>query len=201
MTTAATMLGQMPVAKLTLNELSRRVGLAKSNVLRYFESREAVLLELLDQEFADWCQDVREKLQVDATLSAHERANKVARQLAASLAERPTLCDLISAQASVLEHNVSVDVVRQHKQNIAVAVDVIGAAIADALPELTRESIYEVVVITILSSAAAWPSARVPEAVQAVYDSDPSIAATHIEYADYLSRTVGLVIVGLLARP
>jgi AcrR family transcriptional regulator len=42
------MLTEMPVAQITLNELSRRVGLAKSNVLRYFESREAVLLELLD---------------------------------------------------------------------------------------------------------------------------------------------------------
>ena len=42
---AAAMLAEMPVAEITLNELSRRVGLAKSNVLRYFESREAVLLE------------------------------------------------------------------------------------------------------------------------------------------------------------
>lgn len=39
--TAAAMLTEMPVADLSLNELSRRVGLAKSNVLRYFESREA----------------------------------------------------------------------------------------------------------------------------------------------------------------
>src|SRR5262249_61986031 len=46
--TAAAMLAEMPVAQVTLNELSRRAGLAKSNVLRYFESREAVLLELLD---------------------------------------------------------------------------------------------------------------------------------------------------------
>src|SRR5581483_12026644 len=46
---AAEMLEQMPVAEVTLNELSRRVGLAKSNVLRYFESREAVLFELLER--------------------------------------------------------------------------------------------------------------------------------------------------------
>ena len=45
---AAAMLTEMPLAQVTLNELSRRAGLAKSNVLRYFESREAVLLELLD---------------------------------------------------------------------------------------------------------------------------------------------------------
>ena len=48
------MLDEMPVAAVTLNELSRRVGLAKPNVLRYFESREAVLLELLD----GWAPDV-----------------------------------------------------------------------------------------------------------------------------------------------
>ncbi len=35
--TAAAMLGELRVQELSLNELSRRVGLAKSNVLRYFE--------------------------------------------------------------------------------------------------------------------------------------------------------------------
>ncbi|NED89092.1 TetR family transcriptional regulator, partial [Streptomyces sp. SID11233] len=52
--TAAAMLDEMPVAEVSLNELSRRVGLAKSNVLRYFESREAVLLELLDDFLGEW---------------------------------------------------------------------------------------------------------------------------------------------------
>src|ERR1700733_3098604 len=51
---AVAMLAEMPVADVTLNELSRRSGLAKSNVLRYFESREAVLLELLDAAWQDW---------------------------------------------------------------------------------------------------------------------------------------------------
>ena len=46
--TASAMLDEMPVAEVTLNELSRRVGLAKTAVLRYFESREAVLLDLMD---------------------------------------------------------------------------------------------------------------------------------------------------------
>src|SRR5216117_1101716 len=54
LSTAAAMLGEMPVADLSLNELSRRVGLAKSNVLRYFETREAVLLELYDTTWKAW---------------------------------------------------------------------------------------------------------------------------------------------------
>ena len=60
--TAETMLTEMPVAQLSLNELSRRVGLAKSNVLNYFESREAVLLELVDTETQAWVQDLADAL-------------------------------------------------------------------------------------------------------------------------------------------
>ncbi|MGW3960665.1 TetR/AcrR family transcriptional regulator [Amycolatopsis sp. NPDC005003] len=56
------MLDEMPVAEVTLNELSRRVGLAKSNVLRYFESREAVLLELLDRALGTWLAEVAVEL-------------------------------------------------------------------------------------------------------------------------------------------
>src|ERR1700726_2005047 len=107
--TAAAMLAEMPVAQVSLNELSRRVGLAKSNVLRYFESREAVLLELLDSAWQEWVTQLEQDL--DAAVHAGEppaeRGDQVAAALAASLATRPVLCDLLSAQAAVLERKVS----------------------------------------------------------------------------------------------
>ncbi|CAM5259819.1 TetR/AcrR family transcriptional regulator OS=Streptomyces tendae OX=1932 GN=F3L20_19655 PE=4 SV=1 [Streptomyces tendae] len=55
--TTAAMLEEMPIGAISLNELSRRV-LAKSNVLRYFESREAILLELLDRAWRQWVADL-----------------------------------------------------------------------------------------------------------------------------------------------
>ena len=64
---AAAMLAEMPVAEVTLNELSRRAGLAKSNVLRYFESREAVLLELLDSAWQDWLAQLERDLAEGST--------------------------------------------------------------------------------------------------------------------------------------
>src|SRR5262245_43137526 len=104
--TAAAMLTEMPVAKVSLNELSRRVGLAKSNVLRYFESREEVLLELLDVEVQQWLADLERAAQAgEGTL--RQRGDRLAAILAESLAQRPVLCDLTSAHAAVLEHNVS----------------------------------------------------------------------------------------------
>src|SRR5437588_11171019 len=86
--TAATMLSEMPVAEVSLNELSRRVGLAKSNVLRYFESREAVLLELLEQALRSWLAEVTDELAdgVDPDLPARERGDRFAAIVARSLA-------------------------------------------------------------------------------------------------------------------
>ena len=73
---ASAMLDEMPVAAVTLNELSRRVGLAKPNVLRYFESREAVLLELLSHYLQEWLTDLAAELAtgVDENLPIAGRA-------------------------------------------------------------------------------------------------------------------------------
>src|SRR5712691_257850 len=114
---AAAMLTDMPVAQVTLNELSRRAGLAKSNVLRYFDSREAVLLELLNSAWQEWLLQLGETLvAVDAGAPTAERGDQLAAALATSLASRPVLCDLLSAQAAVLERNVSPQVAAAFKR-------------------------------------------------------------------------------------
>src|SRR5208282_6169219 len=91
---AVAMLAEMPVAEVTLNELSRRAGLAKSNVLRYFESREAVLLDLLDSAWQDWLVQLEADLAeaVDTSAPLAVRADQLGAAVAASPASRPMLC-------------------------------------------------------------------------------------------------------------
>ncbi|MEU3152862.1 TetR family transcriptional regulator, partial [Streptomyces griseus] len=136
--TAAAMLTELPVAQVSLNELSRRVGLAKSNVLRYFESREAVLLELLGSAQRDWLAglDAEFAAAVDAGAPAAERTDRVAATLAASLAARPVLCDLISAQAAVLERNVSPEVAAAYKRAALANVAELARLVRARMPEL-----------------------------------------------------------------
>ena len=85
--------------------------LAKSNVLRYFESREAVLLELLDRAVRHWVAEVSDELAhaIDPRLPAQERGEQLAAALSRSLARHTVLCDLVGAQAGVLEHNVAAE--------------------------------------------------------------------------------------------
>ena len=55
---ARELLAERPVAGISLRELSCRVGLPKSNVLRYFDSSEAIFLEVLDGVWTAWLDDL-----------------------------------------------------------------------------------------------------------------------------------------------
>jgi AcrR family transcriptional regulator len=93
------------VHDLGINELARCAQMTKSNVYRYFESSEAVLLTVLVEEFTNWR---------SALVAALGRGGKrrgtvehLARAFATTLAARPLLCRLVSVFPSLLERNIS----------------------------------------------------------------------------------------------
>ncbi|MFF0291182.1 TetR/AcrR family transcriptional regulator [Streptomyces sp. NPDC005262] len=197
--TAAAMLTEMSVAKLSLNELSRRVGLAKVNVLRYFESREAVLLDLLDTEVKDWIAEL-EHLPPAGKGTARERGDLLADILATSMARRPVLCDLLSAQGGVLEHNISTEVGIRHKHAARQSLQVLAQLVLRHLPELGTEGAAALVESTLLMAMTAWQCSRPPEAMLAVYASDPALAAMRLDFTDLVRRTTAVTASGLLVR-
>ncbi|MDR6324380.1 TetR/AcrR family transcriptional regulator [Actinoplanes couchii] len=196
---AAAMLVEMPVAKVTLNELSRRTCLAKSNVLRYFESREAVLLELLDTEMRDWLTQL-ETTSEPVAGTARERGDQLADVLVTSLTSRPTLCDLISVQAAVLEHNVSTEVALHYKRASRRTVERQARWVLRYLPELGDQDATRLVAMTTLITAAAWPWSRPSAAMLAAYAADPAVAAMRGEFTDLLRQSLHVTLSGLLAR-
>jgi AcrR family transcriptional regulator len=196
---AAGMLTEMPVAQLSLNELSRRVGLAKANVLRYFESREAVLLVLLDAEVKDWITAL-ERTEPPGQGTPRERGDHLADLLATSMAGRPVLCDLLSAQAAVLEHNISAAVAIDHKLAARRSVETLVQLVGRHLPELGLDGSVALVETTLLMAMTAWPCSRPSEDVQSAYASDPQLAGMRIDFTDLVRRTAAVTASGLIAR-
>ncbi|MFF1285793.1 TetR/AcrR family transcriptional regulator [Streptomyces sp. NPDC058299] len=194
----AVMLTEMPTAKLSLNELSRRTGLAKSNVLRYFESREAVLLELLNSEFQDWTAELERTPPGDG--KPRERGDRLAETLATSLAKRPVLCDLLSAQAAVLEHNISTEVAIRHKHAARRNMRTLIVLVQQHMPELGTEGASRLVETTLLMAMTAWPCSHPSEALRAAYASDPALAAMQMDFTDLVRRTAEVTASGLLVR-
>jgi AcrR family transcriptional regulator len=140
MTCAREMLAEKNLADISLRELSHRVGLAKSNVLRYFDSREAIFLEVLDEEFTEWLTHVEKRLgKPRPRKTNYTNEIRVATAVADSLAERQLLCELIGSMAGVLERNISFDFARDFKARAMERIAELGQLVARQLPWLPRE--------------------------------------------------------------
>ncbi|WP_250444361.1 TetR/AcrR family transcriptional regulator [Actinotalea sp. C106] len=199
--TASAMLHEMPVAAVTLNELSRRVGLAKPNVLRYFESREAVLLELLDHFLKEWLSELTGELAsgVDEDLPMAERASAVAEVLSRSLADRSTLCELFGAQGGVLEHNVSVEVVARYKRASLDRLTTMTSLLERYLPELEENAtLFSLQTMVMAGALSAYSTP--PPSLLAAYEAEPDLARFHVKLEDSLTTALTATLLGVLPR-
>jgi AcrR family transcriptional regulator len=199
--TAAAMLTEMPVAQLTLNELSRRVGLAKSNVLKYFESREAVLLELTNRELAAWIEDLDQALAaVDPKSPAGERADLLANAVVSTMAARPMFCELISTQAAVLEHNVSTELAVTFKRAALANYHDMVASVLRALPELGEEGAARFIAAASMLAGAIWTHSQPSAAIRAAYEAAPELSTLRMDFEPALRTAANSLLFGLLPR-
>ncbi|WP_299951894.1 TetR/AcrR family transcriptional regulator [uncultured Modestobacter sp.] len=199
--TAAAMLDEMPVADVSLNELSRRVGLAKSNVLRYFDSREGVLLELMNSVVQDWLAELAVDLAsgVDAGLPLEVRAEQLSAVLARSLAGNRVLCDLVGAQGGVLERNVTVEVVMRHKRVALARLTATADLLRRHLPELGAAGETFCFQVMVLAGALA-PYSSPPPGVRAAYEAEPALAVLHLELQESLQLAITTMLLGAVPR-
>jgi AcrR family transcriptional regulator len=199
--TAARMLDEMPTNLITLNELSRRSHLAKSAILKYFESREAILLELLDRAWARWTAELGERLadQIDADQTAHARGAQLSAVLTKSLEPHPQLCELLSAQAGVLEHNVSAEVAGRYKKAAFANVTALTGLIRQHLPE-TGDIADRLAPQIIMAIGAVWTHSRPSPGMLAAYEADPRLADMRLEFTPSLLDMVDTLVSGTLTR-
>jgi AcrR family transcriptional regulator len=179
------------VREVSLGDIARRVGLAKSNVLRYFETREEVYLRLVVREWEIWNRAASERLR-----AAPAGGPAVAEALTRSLAERPLFCDLLSQMSATLERNVSPPTARAFKAATIALVDDLGALVSERVPGLTGPAGRETVAAACIIVAGLWPMANPPAHVQAMFAVDPALVAAHIEFEPRLQGLLAALLVG-----
>ena len=167
--------GERAVREISLGDIARHVGLAKSNLLRYFESREDIFLTLLLREWREWTAEVSEQLGADAAAT-----------LARTLAERPLFCDLLSEQAAVLERNVSAGTVRAFRGATIELVRTLAATIATATL-LRPADAFELLAATLTMTAGLWPLTNPAPHVAEMY------AGTDLLHPDFEGRLRALL--------
>jgi AcrR family transcriptional regulator len=181
------------VQRVTLGDVAAAAGMAKSNVLRYFETREEIYLELTSAAFAEWGAAVAARLGGRASTPA-----QVAGVLADTLSERPLLCDLLAQVSATLERNVSPGRARTFKLSLAAQAEALTAAVATALPGLTGAQALDLAGATFALVAGLWPAAHPPAALAAMLDQ-PELCHMRIVFHAILRRVLSALLTGMLA--
>ncbi len=195
--TARDMLDRQPPAGISLRELSRQVGLSKSNVVRYFPTREAVFLAVLTEDWDAWLTAVQAALPAPGGPGGEEA---VAAAIAQTLAGQERLCALLADCQAVLERNVPAATAREFKTAALARLVRLAGLARSVLPQLSEEEAVEFAGITWALTAGAWPMAHPPAAVTAIL-AEPEFAPLRVDFTAALTRALTLVLTGLTGRP
>jgi AcrR family transcriptional regulator len=181
------------IREVTLTDIAEAVGLHKSAMLRYFETREQIFLRLTALGWREWSADLRQRL---GELPSGTPAAPVAGALAATLVARPMFCDLLAQAPLNLERNVSLESVRAFK---LVTLDEVGAIGTELirLRGLTELQAVDVIATATSLAGALWQMATPGPDVQALYRSDPRLAHATVEVAPRLTRVLTALLAGL----
>jgi AcrR family transcriptional regulator len=179
------------VAWVSLGDIAGEVGLAKSNVLRYFGTREEIYLRLTMQEGSDWAGAA------STALESAAGAAGAASALANAYADRPLYCDLTTHAETMLEHNVTVAVLREYKLWAINTYLQVGGRIAAACPGISPTDGAALVMAASAFVAKLFPLTRPPQALRELYEREPDIARVFPPFRPTLTRMVAATAEGL----
>jgi AcrR family transcriptional regulator len=185
------------VRAVTLTDIAAAVGIHKSALLRYFETREQILLEVAAQAWPEWTGALHDELD-GAPAGAPGSAALVADVVARSFADRPLLCDLIPHTALNLERHVSPDAVRRYKLTSLAAVGDAARLVRRVLPDLTEGECLEFIAAVASLAGATWQIANPPPALAQLYAADPELARACVDLLPRLRRTAQVLLAGLI---
>jgi AcrR family transcriptional regulator len=191
------------VRSVSLTDIADEVGIHKSALLRYFETREQIFLELTAASWLDWARALHAGLDGAAPGPAggpggHGTAGLVADVVARSFADRPLLCDLIPHTALNLERHVSADAVRRYKLTSLGVISDAAGVIHRVLPGLTAGECRDFVTTMATLAGSLWQIANPPPVLADLYASDQDLARACVDLVPRLRRTADILLAGLV---
>lgn len=182
------------VRAVTLGSLADRVGLAKSNVVRYFGTREEIFVELCTHESV---------VLGDALVEALRDAQPadVARVFAKTVLRHGLFCELLSHLTTHLEHNVSFAAAEELKVTTHQVSASMVPTLVRAVPGLNPEDAARFLGAAIVLVGGMWAGSRPSEVVRQVYAAHPDLLAGRRPLEDEVEALLAALLRGLTSRP
>ena len=216
---ARTLGAERGIRQITLTDIAEAVGMHKSALLRYFETREEIFLRLTADGWREWSAALRTELEglqevhgLQGVHGAQEVSGvqgvpgvsaatpaAVAGAFASTLAARGLFCDLLAQAPLNLERNVSLETVRAFKLVTLAEVKAIVAAVRRLLPALSELDGVDNIAAATAMSGAFWQMATPGPEVAALYRSDPRLAHAVVDVEPRVARLLAAMLAGMRA--
>lgn len=184
------------IRRITLTDIAAAVGMHKSALLRYFETREEIFLRLTAEGWREWTRDLAARVR---RLPADPDPAAVAAAFAATLAARGMFCDLLAQAPLNLERNVSVEAVREFKLATFAAREDLFAVLRERLPGLAASDALDLIGAAVSLAGAFWQVATPGPEVAELYRSDPRLGHAIVEVEPRLARILAATLQGMLS--
>jgi AcrR family transcriptional regulator len=202
---AARLAGAGSVREVTASAIADEVGMHKSAMARYFETREDIFLQLAADAWDEWSTAVRAELADLAARPTPEprdrdrAAHEAAALIAHSLVARPLFCDLLAHAPLNLERNVSLEKVKAFKIRALTAVAEIGAALC-TVTALQLDQARSVVATATSMAGAMWQMAAPGTHLRAFYEAEPELTHAVVDVEPSLTDIIDALITGYATR-
>lgn len=192
---AARALGaERSVREVTLTDIAAAVGMHKSAMLRYFETREQIFLALTAEGWEDWSAALRARLRE----LADGDSDMVAAAIAQSLVARPFFCDLLAQAPLNLERNVSLESVYEFKTVALGEVAAVATELCRMLA-ITERSAIDVIATATSMAGALLQMAAPGTRLRTLYETRPELAHALVDVEPQLTRILAALLTGLRA--
>lgn len=182
---AAAVFEEHSFESVTLAMIARQAGVTRTNLYRYFSTREEIFLTLYMEDLTHWTQ------QAESTLKGPLSPDTFIQPWVDSFSDFPRLLRLSPLLAISLEKNSSREFYIQTKQTLARLMDRIGHLLKTLLPELSEQDILDLLQFHQTLAAGAWPLSHPTEEQRQIlkdHNLDHLIIDFQTLYSKSLSR-------------
>jgi AcrR family transcriptional regulator len=184
------------IRNISLADIAGEIGMHKTALLRYFETREQIYLRLGDEAWQDWADTLGPQL---TALPAGD-IRGIGEAFGRTLNDRPFLCDVFIHSPLNLERNVSVESLLNFKLSAYTAVRTLANAVRVVLPDLSDEDSLDLVGAVTAIAAALWQVVHPAPEVTQIYVENPTLALNYHDFVATIARFVETLALGMHAR-
>jgi len=179
--------------KVSFNSIAVEAGFTKSNMYRYFSSKDDIFLNVFSELFKNWVDECSKQLQ---SLEQGVQASTFAQAWLKSLLLHTKLLDLMPILFTSLERNSSFDQLLEFKRLAMNLLYSITLDISRVYPDIAGENAFRFLTLSYAATANYWAATMQSDALKKIYQLD-EFKSLKPDFEKDLTTSIEIIIQGL----